>query len=491
MKRAEQPPIFRRLQFRLAFSYMAVSVAAFVAVELALIAVLAYVVFSPGFMPQRIAKDAAERAAKAGLQMESSSATLGFYLEREFGVGAGENGNMSVGIYMYGKDRSEAAVVGLDGKIIAGYPGDKWKIGKDARRSLNKAEAEKLQEALKGREIAAEDIISHGTIVAGAAPIRDSKGRLLGVLFVRGDRLVNPLKFAHGMLNFVAATSGAAAVFAGVVGVLFGYISSRGLIRRLNTVGGVAEAWSKGEFEAAIRDQRKDEIGELARKLNSMAESLRKLMRVRQKLAAAEERNRIMGELHDTVKQQVFAASMSLAAFRARRGVECGGEGEELADIEKLLIKTQKDLADIIREIAPSGPELGDLGEALRELAAEWELRSGMTTRLEIDEGFKPEPMAARAVYHAVSEALANSSRHGRATRADIRLSVRGAGYFEFEARDDGRGCATTEGAGRGLGIMRERIESLGGGRVETESEPGGGFVIRGSFYSSEKQGGE
>ncbi len=487
MKTTDQPPIFRRLQFRLAFSYMVVSVAAFVAVELALIAVLAYVVFSPGFMPQRIAKDAAERAAKAGLQMESSSATLGFYLEREFGAGAGENGNMTVGIYMYGKDRSEAAVVGLDGKIIAGYPGDKWKIGEDARRSLNKAEAEKLQEALKGREIAAEDIISYGTIVAGAAPIRDSKGRLLGVLFVRGDRLVNPLRFARGMLNFVAATSGVAAVFAGVVGVIFGYISSRGLIRRLNNVGGVAEAWSKGKFDVSIRDQRKDEIGDLAKKLNSMAESLRKMMKVRQKLAAAEERNRIMGELHDTVKQQVFAASMSLAAFRARHGLDGATDSDELADIEKLLIKTQKDLADIIREIAPSKPEIGDIREALREIAAEWELRSGISTSLEIDRRFEPEPVAARAVCSAVSEALANATRHGRATRADIRLSVRDGDVFEFEASDNGCGCATTESAGRGLMIMRERIESLPGGRFETASSAGGGFVIRGSFYSSEK----
>lgn len=490
MKTMDQPPIFRRLQFRLAFSYMVVSVAALVTVELALIAVLAYVVFSPDFMPRRIAKDTAERAAKAGLQMESSSTPLEFYLEREFGAGGGENGDMSVGIYMHGKDRSEAAIVGLDGKIISGYPGNQWKIGDDARKSLNKAEMENLKEALKGRGISAEDIIVHGTTVVGAAPIRDSKGRLLGALFVRGDRLVNPLRFAHGMLNFVAATSGVAAVFAGVVGVIFGYISSRGLIRRLNTVGGVAEAWSKGNFDVMIKDQRKDEIGDLARKLNSMAESLRKMMKVRQKLAASEERNRIMGELHDTVKQQVFAASMSLAAFRARRGLDGAGDSDELADIEKLLIKTQKDLADIIREIAPSKPEIGDIREALREIAAEWELRSGISTSLEIDRRFEPEPVAARAVCSAVSEALANATRHGRATRADIRLSVLEEGFFEFEARDNGRGCATTEGAGRGLRIMRERIESLPGGRVETESSPGEGFVIRGSFYSSEKQRG-
>ena len=71
--------------------------------------------------------------------------------------------------------------------------------------------------------------------------------------------------------------------------------------------------------------------GELARRLNTMAEQLQNLLHTRQDLAALEERNRIARELHDSVKQQVFATAMQLGAARALLPDETSPAAQRLA----------------------------------------------------------------------------------------------------------------------------------------------------------------
>jgi two-component system nitrate/nitrite sensor histidine kinase NarX len=70
-------------------------------------------------------------------------------------------------------------------------------------------------------------------------------------------------------------------------------------------------------------------------------------------------------------------------------------------------------------------------------------------------------------VFHIVQEALANISRHARATHARLTLACR-SGCYVIVVEDDGVGLASgtdaTDTDGHyGIAIMRERARRLGG----------------------------
>jgi signal transduction histidine kinase len=100
-----------------------------------------------------------------------------------------------------------------------------------------------------------------------------------------------------------------------------------------------------------------------------------------------------------------------------------------------------------------------------------------------------PRPMHADVevtLLRTAQEALANVAKHSRATRVGLTLS-----YMEdlvtLDVRDDGvgfepnvkRANGSTNG-GFGLAGMRQRVQRLSG-RLEIESEPGGGTAISAS----------
>jgi HAMP domain-containing protein len=101
-----------------------------------------------------------------------------------------------------------------------------------------------------------------------------------------------------------------------LLGTVTGILISRNLVRRLNHIERAASAWSRGEFQVVVQDRSRDELGQLAGNLNSMAEQIKLLLSARQALAVVEERNRLARELHDSVKQHMFTSALLVHAAR-------------------------------------------------------------------------------------------------------------------------------------------------------------------------------
>jgi signal transduction histidine kinase len=96
-----------------------------------------------------------------------------------------------------------------------------------------------------------------------------------------------------------------------------------------------------------------------------------------------------------------------------------------------------------------------------------------------------PDPLpelsgaADLAAYRLVQEALTNTLRHAAAARAAVRVVVRD-GSVEVVVEDDGHASAVpaTDGTGRGLIGMRERVRMAGGHLLEA-GRTGHGFLVR------------
>jgi NarL family two-component system sensor histidine kinase LiaS len=253
-------------------------------------------------------------------------------------------------------------------------------------------------------------------------------------------------------------------VVATVIGTLTGVLVSLNLGRRLRAMTRAALAWSRGDFAARTHDTARDELGRLARDLNRMAGQIQALLATREQLAVVEERNRLARELHDTVKQHVFANALLVRAARKQLDRDPETAKRHLVEAEEIARQTQQELIALIRALRPAAIADKGLVAALREYAGDWSRQMGVAVDLRV-QGERTTPLDAEdALLRVAQEALANVARHSDATQVEIRLAWE-AEHACLTVQDNGRGFEVAQAEGRGLGLasMRERVEALGG----------------------------
>lgn len=187
---------------------------------------------------------------------------------------------------------------------------------------------------------------------------------------------------------------------------------------------------------------------------------------------AAQERRRLVGDLHDGVQNELVALIVGLSLAEADRDTP-----PELAAMLSALGARAQATLDGIREIAHGNrpPLLVAAGaiEAIRVQAA----LAPMTVSLA---GTAPRSSAdaEEAVYFACLEALQNVAKHaGHSARVTLRLRYRD-GTLAVRIADDGGGfprVRVREGAG--LTNIFDRLGSVGG-TVRITSTPGRGTVL-------------
>jgi signal transduction histidine kinase len=215
---------------------------------------------------------------------------------------------------------------------------------------------------------------------------------------------------------------------------------------------------------------RLEKFTELVATAIANADSRAELAASRRRIVAASDqaRRRIERDLHDGTQQRL--ASLGLAVRNAEAGVppERGDLRGALDRIATGLADAVAELQELSRGIHPASLSVGGLGPALRALAR----RSAVPVELEVATPARfPEPVEV-AAYYVASEALANATKHARASRVAVSLATRG-GRLLLSVRDDGVGGAD---AARGSGLvgLADRVEALGGS-VQVGSRPGDG----------------
>jgi NarL family two-component system sensor histidine kinase LiaS len=238
------------------------------------------------------------------------------------------------------------------------------------------------------------------------------------------------------------------------------------------------DAWSKGNLSVAARDSSADELGQLAQRLNHMAEELKTLLQVRQELATVEERNRLARDLHDSVKQQLFATGMQVGAARALLALDTNRADERLIDAERLAHAAQQELTMIIHELRPAALESKGLAAALRDYVDDWARHSGIRADISY-QGERELPLVLeQALFRVAQEALANVARHSGASHADVRV-IWSPESVLLSVSDNGHGFNPESQARHGVGLksMHERLDTLGG-TLTVASTPGQGTTV-------------
>jgi signal transduction histidine kinase len=215
----------------------------------------------------------------------------------------------------------------------------------------------------------------------------------------------------------------------------------------------------------------------LNRALREKAEGLRRQRAEQAEQAAADERTRIAGELHDVVAHAMSAMVVQAAGARrlatkdperareAFAAVETTGR-EALTEIRRMLGVLRREDEQIALAPQPSLRHLAGLVERTRA--------AGLPVELAVEGGERDLPAGVDlTAYRLIQEALSGAIEQGAAGRAQVIVRYR-PDAVDVEVIDDG---AAEDGPRRLMGVS-ERV-SLYGGQLETGAHRTGGHTVR------------
>lgn len=205
----------------------------------------------------------------------------------------------------------------------------------------------------------------------------------------------------------------------------------------------------------------------------------RELRRREAEAAAQDERGRLARDLHDSVTQALFAASLKAEALTLTDEQVSSAAAETIEQVRRLNRGALAQMRTMLLELRGDRIEDVPLQQLLQNLVETAESRADIRVSLTITGGSKVPPQLHVTVYRVAQEALNNVARHSKAAHAAVELEA-ADGRVTLLVHDDG--CGFEPGAfgptHLGLRSMRERAEEVGA-ELRIVSAPDDGTQIR------------
>ena len=294
-------------------------------------------------------------------------------------------------------------------------------------------------------------------------------------------------------------------IFAGGIAASLGYFLSVSITDRIVSLNRAAEALAAGELGARVAAPGRDEVGDLARNFNYMADQLD---------AAAQRQRELDRMRRDLVAWIGHDLRTPLSSMRAIVEALADGLVDDPATERRYLETVQNDIASLsqliddlfdmaridagglVLDLAASS--LSDLISDTLEAFSVQATRQKVTLEGRVAPGLDPLTMDARQIGRVLSNLVDNALRHTPAGGV-VRIEALACdGVTCVEVQDTGEGIATddlphvfeqffrgersrsraTGGAGLGLAIARGIVEAHGG-EISVESRPTNGTTFR------------
>jgi signal transduction histidine kinase len=220
---------------------------------------------------------------------------------------------------------------------------------------------------------------------------------------------------------------------------------------------------------------------------------LAELLATRDELAVAErlsgtieERQRLAGEIHDTIAQGLAGAILHMESARRALPPGCEDAHQQLDMALRGVRDCLAEARGLTQTLEPAAVSSESLGATLSGLVDRWSQEHGVAVSLHVT----GTPVAVRpetsvTLLRAAQESLANVAKHAGARTVTMTLSYLDE-LVALDVQDDGRGFdpeavvrrrPTRDGTGFGLPGLRRRVERQGGS-LTVESAVGEGSTI-------------
>ena len=371
----------------------------------------------------------------------------------------------------------------------------------DGERAIGTRVSEEVYEQVleKGKPWFDRAFVVNGWYITAYEPIRNVKDEIIGILYVG----ILEKKFAdlrnRTLLIFLGIT--VAGVF---ISLVIAYLLANRIIKPIRCLASASKQIAKGDLEARVECNSKDEIGELGETFNSMAGSLKERDEKLKKHAEQEmmhsERLATLGQLAAGVAHEInnpLAVVMGRAEFLA----------SEMEDADPTILKSIKTIehesekaASIVRKFLSFARqpepkfELTDINKLLENsltLASHQALIEKITIVKNIDEKIPKilaDPQQIQQVFiNVILNAFQSMPGGGKLLVATGMKN----GFVETKFTDTGSGIAkedlnkifdpffTTKKRGTGLGLaISKNIIDKHSGTIGIESELSKGSVV-------------
>jgi NarL family two-component system sensor histidine kinase LiaS len=177
----------------------------------------------------------------------------------------------------------------------------------------------------------------------------------------------------------------------------------------------------------------------------------------------SQERNRLARELHDSVSQQMFAASMLMSAITESQSNMKTIEMKQLKLVEAMIHQSQLEMRALLLHLRPVALHNKTLQEGIQELLVE------LTQKVPMEITWKLEPVTLDKgiedhLFRIVQESVSNTLRHAKASSLEVLLLSRDE-LLILRVADNGVGFSVDESktGSYGLENMYERAVEIGG----------------------------
>jgi two-component system, NarL family, sensor histidine kinase LiaS len=262
-----------------------------------------------------------------------------------------------------------------------------------------------------------------------------------------------------------------------VLGVAFGMASGTYWRKQFGTVDNWLFQLEEGQEPEIELNQAYSEISSISKRVGKLHKQISEKAMLSQRLATekaeeqesriqeiiSQERNRLARELHDSVSQQLFAASMLMSAINETKGPSEEREAKQLKMVEEMIHQSQLEMRALLLHLRPVALKGKSLQEGIEELLIELRQKVTMNIKWKV-EPFPLDKGVEDHLFRILQESVSNTLRHAKAEELEVLLIKRDDKVI-MRVVDDGVGFSVeeTKAGSYGLQNMHERAGEIGG----------------------------
>lgn len=261
------------------------------------------------------------------------------------------------------------------------------------------------------------------------------------------------------------------------VGLFYGVVSGLFWKRQLERVDEGLYLLEQGRLPSQQEAYPVQEMAKMVERMQLIHKQINEQTKLSQKMAnekaidqekqiqeiVSQERNRLARELHDSVSQQLFAASMFMSAITESQSDMEKTEMKQFKIVEEMIHQSQLEMRALLLHLRPVALKGKSLQAGMKELLEE------LAQKVTMDINWKMETVTLDKgiedhLFRILQESISNTLRHAKANSLEVLLIIRD-GLIILRITDDGIGFNVEESktGSYGLQNMHERAMELFG----------------------------
>lgn len=261
------------------------------------------------------------------------------------------------------------------------------------------------------------------------------------------------------------------------VGILFGFFSGLYWRKSLLSIDRLLHQLEEGVAVELKTLEGCEEVNTIHKRIEKIYKQMTEKAKVSQRMATekvedqekriqeiiSQERNRLARELHDSVSQQLFAASMLMSAINETNPKSNEREAKQLKMVEEMIHQSQLEMRALLLHLRPVALKGKSLKEGIADLLIELSQKVTMEIQwkvedIELDKGIEDH------LFRILQESVSNTLRHSKAGKLEV-LLIKRDDLVIMRVVDDGIGFDVEgdKAGSYGMQNMHERAVEVGG----------------------------